>query len=333
MRNRITILLSILGNQILAQHQPIPTQFDKFINQPSIEWAAQANDTVRFEKYDLNKILLLRLVKNEIKASLPTYSGISDANHIGYISKDSIDKMLLYPACILPIYDSSGLTIGNKEKMEPYKIDTFAYTLTDITQILYIENGELKSYIPWISPRIIPVSTSMGVLLGNSDYFSSCFNFTYNLKSDKQNKKIFLSQTKRRIRLDTIESGNRLKELYGRNLIAALWPYVLNGKLPIFSIGKNKRLDSDKLDSFILSKDAAHRFLYDTAGIKIGEEYYNEAPLQFYIKEVELIQNWYYDYNENLVFCKIPELVIFSNHWMDGHETKESSPILKIVFN
>jgi hypothetical protein len=328
----ILILLCFILNQVKAQHQPIPTQFDKFINQPSIEWAAYANDTLRFEKTDLNKLLIRRFSKNEIKSSLSVYSSIEEANHISYLLKPQLDSLVLYTfGCTMPVLDSNGITVGIKIKSpEPYIPDTLSLGLTDITQILYIENGKLRSYIPWVSPRIIPIATSTGISLGNSDYFSSCFNFKYNYQWYNQDKNLFLSHTKRILRVDTVEVENKLKELYGRNLVETLWSYILENKYALYLPENNQKLFADDITTDLIEKLTVP--IYDSLGNATGK--FVKQPINPKIfTAAELEQDWYYDYTRNIVFNKIKALHLYAKKWTPKSNTAKSSPILKIVFN
>ncbi|MGG9964547.1 hypothetical protein [Ferruginibacter sp. SUN106] len=327
MRIAIILMLCFFSNQNVAQRIIAPTQFDTFINRPSVEWAAYMWGKVKGEKINFNKLLLNRYSKNEITGTFALYREFVSEYTLDFIKKDSLDKKALYPFCIMRPYDPYGEYPG--PMIKPYPVDSSDKTTSLTEQIVYVENGRLKSYIPWITPQMLEFYTPINLM----DYFSTCFNFKPDFKPGSQNKIIFLSQTTKKIRLDSTDAEQKLKELYGRNLLQTLWPYVLNGKLPVFSIKTNQQIAAAKVDTFIVSKFARHRFIYDTAGIKTGEEYYNEAPVPFYIKEVELVQNWYYDYKENIVLCKIPELIIYSDHWIDGHVSNESLPILKIVFN
>ena len=105
---KTTAIFLLLSNISFAQlpTQQKATQFDKFINKPEIEWAAYINDTIRFKKINLNNLLFSRLVKNEIKISLPVGSGSDEANQIRYLNKKSIDEKLLYQKNQITIFDS-----------------------------------------------------------------------------------------------------------------------------------------------------------------------------------------------------------------------------------
>ena len=56
---QLTILLLLVSNLSFAQtnSRQEPSQFDKFINLPQLEWAAYLTDTIRFTDPPLNKLL------------------------------------------------------------------------------------------------------------------------------------------------------------------------------------------------------------------------------------------------------------------------------------
>ena len=328
MKRLIAILLQ-LSNASFAQSptQQIVTQFDKFINKPEIEWAAYINDTIRFEKVNLNKLLFIRFAKNEIKASLPVGSGSPEAEQISYLKKKEIDRVKFH-ANDIPSFDSAGNMVGVQSVMP--EIDT-AFALTDATQILYIANGQLKTYTPWVA-TMIPVVTSTGVYLGNGDYFSTCFNFNYAYQADKKNKILFLSQSKRKIRLDSFDVKNKLKELYGRNLIQTLWPYILKDKFEIFDYTKNKKIKAKELDAELINGPKAAVPIYDSLGNITGSKIIQEALSVDVFTSIELIQDWYYDQTKNIVFNTVRELYLYAKKWTTDGEAKEATPILKIVF-
>ncbi|MBK7122372.1 MAG: hypothetical protein IPH68_05880 [Chitinophagaceae bacterium] len=136
MIKQLAVLLLLLSNTSIAQNKPQPTQFDKFINKPGIQWAAYASDTFNFDRADLNNRLLNRLSKKEIKASLPLESRTTSVNNIKYIPLDSINS----------VYFGAATGIDNK-------IDTTRFLITEITRY-YMLKRDLKSYIPFVTPAL-----------------------------------------------------------------------------------------------------------------------------------------------------------------------------------
>ncbi len=313
----LTILFLMMSHFTMAQYKSQPTQFDSFIASPNIEWAAYADYYLNFEKHNLNKLLFSRFVRNEIKASLPTNSGSYAANFISYISKDSLDRLILEPMMGLPIYDSDG-NYPDFSKIEPYKIDTTSSTFTSITQILYFEDGVLKSYIPWVSPSIIELVTAQTrQFVGYNEYLSTCYNHRHNYLPKENGHDIYLGESTTNFDMDSAIARSRLKELYGRNLLETLIPHIQDNKMDIRSFDTNIKLNPDELINY-----------YDSLGNFVVSKYLGiQTSLEDFTK-MQLVQKWYYNYNENIVFNIIKEMYLCGYK----NENDALSPILKIVF-
>src|ERR1700749_4732307 len=156
----------------------------------------------------------------------------------GFFSLDEINHDLFHPH-EMKMYDS----LGNEMKMPPAYdksipqnlFDSNSYNLVEANQLFYIEQGKLYSYIPFVSPKM-SINTSTGIFLGLSNYFSTSFNYSYNYKPKHKNKLVSLGQTKRLVLQDSMYVSGKLKELYGRDLIKTLWPYIMNEKLKLANV-------------------------------------------------------------------------------------------------
>lgn len=327
---KIIPLLLLLSNNLFAQSptQQKETGFDKFINKPEIEWAAYINDTTRFEKVNLNKILFTRLIKNEIKASLPVGSGTPEADQVKYLKKRDIDRVR-FSSNEIPVFDSAGNMIGVRTQTQD--IDTASFTLTDVTQILFIEKGQLKTFVPWVA-TMLPVVTSQGINLGDGDYFSTCFNYKYNYQPPKQNKVTWLANTKRKIIFESFDARNKLKELYGRNPVQTLWPYILKNKIAVFDYEKNTRIKVTEFTTDLINEAKTMIPVYDSLGNQIGQRAnYSELDPNVFTA-IELIQEWNYDHTGNIVFIKIKEAYLYARKWKANGDAGNQAPILKLVF-
>jgi len=229
---------------------------------------------------------------------------------------------VLYPL-IDPIYDSSGnIPAGVFENIKPYEIDTTTLTLTSITQILYFENGLLKSYIPWVSPSIIKAVTETNILLGYSDYFSSCYNYNFNYQPKEKNEILYLGETRQKLCYDSVGNDyHPIKELYGRNLIKTLLLNFWTSKLDIYPSDSELKLKKEDINDY-----------YDSLGNLVKSKYLEKYSSLEDFKEIQLVQDWYYNYTENIVFNKIKALYLCAKKNTAKGEDKEASPILKIVF-
>ncbi|MBK6381325.1 MAG: hypothetical protein IPF72_17285 [Chitinophagaceae bacterium] len=319
------ILIFLFASQIsFAQNKPQPTQFDKFVNKPGIEWAAYASDTVNFTSAGLNNLLLKRISKSEIKASKPVESRTAETDKITYCPLDSIDQAF-YGDRIDILMDSTGTQYFMKRDV-PEK-DSSNFKGTEVTQILYIEKGKLKSYIPFITPTL-PVNISSGKYIGERFYFTSCFNYTYNSKPRNKSKLIFLTQTKKMISLTTTQN-DQLKEMYGQNLLESIWPYVLKNEIDVFAVEDNRKLKQEELKSNLLFSDAKIIPIYDSISIATVKKFlviYDPIdPSRF--TNVQLVQDWYYDHKRNKIYSNIKEMILFIKR-----DDKEKAPVLRLVF-
>ena len=326
MIKNLIVLLLLLSNISFAQYKPRPTQFDKFVNKPNIEWAAYASDTFNFTKADLNNLLLNRIGKNEIKASLPVESRTNGADQIKYTIKDSIDHAF-YGDNVDFTMDSLGNVVGQKRPIP--KRDTSNFKVTEVTQILYIENGTLKSYIPFVTP-MLPVFMSSGNYIGEQFYFTTGYNYKYNYKPRKKNKLIFLGQTKKMIKLDPPQPTEKLKEMYGRNLLQAIWPSVLNNKIDAFSLD-NRKLKPEELDITLAYNEPLLAPVYDSVGTVFSYVVTSNPIDTRQFTDLQLVQDWYYDYKKNKVFSIIKEMVLYLIKF-NKTEDKAPVPVLSLVF-
>ncbi len=323
MVKNLIILLLLLSNISFAQNGPRPTQFDKFVNKPNIQWAAYASDTFNFTKADLNNLLLNRIEKNEIKASLPVESRTSGADQIKYSKLDSINNAF-YGDNVDYMMDSMGNEVSIKKPIP--KKDTSNFKITEVTQILYIENGTLKSYIPFVTP-MLPVYMSTGNYIGESFYFTTGFNYKYNYKHRKKNKLISLGQTKKMLRLNPPQPTDKLKEMYGCNLFETLRPYILENKIEVYTVDGKHKLNPQEIDIAAGNTQPMPIPVYDSTA-KVSKYIVGEGSTVYgQFTDVQLVQDWYYDRKKNMVFSSIRELFVYSK---EGD--KEPVPVLKLGF-
>ena len=330
MRNFVCIFLmvshSTFGQMPLQQ---TATPFDTFINRPDIEWAAYINDTITYKDFNLNKRLIIRVLKNQSRASLPVGCGSPQALHISYLNKKEILHALFFTDDTFS-FDSSGNMI--RKNQFRLKTDTASFTKTDLTQILYIQNGQLISYIPWVAV-MFPVITSTGNYLGDGDCFSTCFNFNYKDQPGKKEINIPLSLSRRKIRLDSFDVKGKLKELYGRNLLETLWPYILKNKIRVYSAETGKILKPGDINTDLVNEEKIQVPVYDSTGNLTGHKFIQNPLFPDSFTSAELVQDWYYNETRNWVFNKIRELYFYAKKWTAAGEANEATAILKIVVN
>ena len=324
MTKKLTLIF-LFANQILfAQNKTQPTPFDKFVTKPGIEWAAYASDTVNFTSADLNNLLLKRISKKEIKASKPVESRTDGTDKITYSPLDSIDQAF-YGDRIDILMDSTGTQYFLKRDV-PEK-DSSNFKRTEVTQILYVEKGKLKSYIPFITPTLPVYMMSSGQYIGERFYFTSCFNYAYNSKPRNKSKLIFLTQTKKMIGLTTTQRADQLKEMYAQNLVEPLWPYVLKNEIDVFAIKDNRKLKPEESDISLTMNEPIIIPIYDSVGTVISYVVTSKPVDMNRFTDVQLLQDWYYDQRRNKIFSNIKEIILFVKK-----DDKETAPVLRLVF-
>lgn len=321
MTTKLIVIFLLTGNFSIAQLKPQPTRFDKFVHKPTIEWAAYASDTFSFAGF--NNLLLERLQKKQIKASLPLESRTGGVNHIKYSELDTINNAF-YGDNVDYMMDSMGNEVSVKKPIP--KKDTSNFKITEVTQILYIENGTLKSYIPFITPTL-PVFISTGNYIGEQYYFTTGFNYKFNKKARKKNKLLFLSQTKKMITLNPERSTDKLKEMYGRNLLETVWAHIPEVGTALFSVDGYK-LNYEEINisgPYIKPQPVP---IYDSTSkstiikyIAVGSAFSGQYT------HVQLLQDWYYDQKKNIVFSNIREMYVYLKE-----ADKDIEPVFKLVF-
>lgn len=325
MKKMLTVILLLIGQIVTAQIIHQPSQFDKFINDKKIEWAAYNSDSFYFNKAGLNDLLVKRLANKEIKASLPIAARSAEINNIQNLLKDSIDKLILTDGHkVIPLYDSNGNVI--KANIFQKESNASIYNITEVTQILFIEKGVLKSYVPFVTPTL-PLFLSSGKYLGESYYFNTAYNFKHNYKLRKRHKVIFLEQTNKPLQLKPSDEENGLKELYGKNLIETLWPYIMENKIDVISKDGKKLMAAADLNNTSGISGIALIPLYDSvnAVYTYKSEYSKLTPAVF--THAVLVQDWYYNQTKNIVFNKIKEMYLYTDD-----DSKTASPVLRLVF-
>lgn len=327
---QLAALLLLFSQTSMAQ---LPTEqkstpFDKFIQKPEIEWAAYINDTIRFEDPNLNRLLLDRLSRNQIKATLPVGYGTDETARIRFKTLKEIDRVKLGET-MMPEYDSAGnlvrtLKIANQ-------IDTSSFNLIQLIQVLFLENGRLFTYVPWVS-TMMPVHTSTGLFIGYGNYFSGCFNYNHHYQPAPGNKITRLKKTSRLLKADSVDSRNKLKELYGRTLVMSIWPHILNGKIAVTEYATGKRILPKDINSNLVNLEKIVVPVYDLYGNVTGQQNVTDPLYPSDFSSVELVQEWYYDHSKNIVYNTVKDVVLYARKRRPGGQELQDSPILKLVF-
>jgi hypothetical protein len=309
---RLTAFLLILTNCSFAQTEglPSPTKFDKFIDLSKVTWAAYVNDTLSFDNYNLSDELYKRFQKDEIKISDPlSRDSLMAGNKIIYLTKKDLELKSFAP--------------GNYGNSKPTNRVDSNSGLLGVEQILYIVDGKLYSYIPWVSPRI-SVYTSRDQFIGTSEYFSSGINAKYNFKPSKRDDIKFIKSTKRKIVIDSIPRADMLKQLYGINMLEALWNDMMNDKNEIIDVGNGQKTSLKNLKYNLPTSMSIP--IYDSLGNVMGTRNNNVPATPLLFQQIEITQSWFYDHTKNVVLNYIPDATLYVRR------NGELVPYIKIIF-
>jgi hypothetical protein len=319
---RLLVFSLLISSYSFAQidGQRSSTKFDKFINLSKIQWAAYTNDTIRFDTYNLSDELYKRFQKGEIKISLPlSRDSLMAGKPIIYVNKKELGKKSFAP----------GLSPVKENQKPTNRVDSNSSEVINVEEILYVANGKLHSYIPWVSPRI-SIYTSRDQFIGTSEYFSSCINFKYNFKPAAHDDLIFIKSTKRKFLINSFPQTEMLKEVYGRNMIEAIWNEIMNDKNEFIDIKSGQKTSVKGLREYTFPSSITIP-VYDSLGNLMGTKNYNAPLSPFLFQQIEITQNWFYNYSKNIVINNIPDITLFlrSKNFQDYEEMK---PTLKIIF-
>jgi hypothetical protein len=294
---KLTFFFLILSNYSFSQVEVLrsPTKFDKFITHDKIQWAAYANDVISFEKFNLSDELYKRFQKGDIKISEPvSRESLMAGNKIIYLNKKELELKSFAP----------GSDINSKPTN---RVDSNS-SLLNVTQILYVANGKLHSYVPWVSP-LISIYTSQNLFIGTSEYFSSCINNKYNFKSSKRDKVIYLTTTKRKIVIDSLPRTDMLKQFYGINMLEAFWKDLMNEKNEFTNFKNNKKVSQEELKRYNYPNNISIP-VYDAEGRILEYQSYSEPISPALFQQIEISQAWYYNQTKNIVLNTITGITL-----------------------
>lgn len=317
---KLTLFLIILSNYSFAQiiGERSPTKFDKFIKHKKIQWAAYANDTLHFDKYNLTGELIKGFENKKIKFSLPICrDSLIAGKKIIYISKKDFEQRSYAPGLFDELHNIQRPT---------NRVDSNSY-LMNVEEILYVENAKLNAYILWVSPKI-SVYTSNDRFLGTSEYFSSSINYNYKFRSSKRDKVIFITTTKRKFLLDDFSRADRLKELYGISMLDAIWKDLMNDKNEFTNLRNGEKVPLNTLVQYSYGNSITIP-LYDSVGHVTGRQSYSEPISPSLFPQIEVTQNWFYNSTKNIITNNISDITLFIKSQDD---LAKLIPVLKITF-
>lgn len=295
-----------------------PTKFDKFILDKDISWAAYTFDSVLTTSPTLAEVLLSRFGNKEIKVSLPLTFERGKDDIVKYQQFDSILKTQFPPG----LDQSSGA-------QTPYKLDS---QQINTARILFIEDGRLYAYVPWISTRIY-INTSNGFFVGMSEFFSTAINYDRRSKSKDYRKSKLLLTISRTFNAKAIPSNEMLKSIYGRNMIQAIWDGLKEGKVELTEVESGKIIPFGKGQNMpSIVGQPVQVPVYDSLGNIKGYQLVAPATSISRLSYLELKEEWYYNKAKNKVYCRIPEIILFEDVEVEDSGRKAIRPIVKIKY-
>jgi hypothetical protein len=328
MKYLLAALLFFSSHAFAQDYEITETPFNKFVKQPSVVWAVYANDTISFDLPHFSATLLNKIKKGRLKISNVLEPGTQGENHVRLKSKKSADSIFLSDPVLLTDVGEQGISKWVYQKDRIY--DQLKSSPFYASQIFYISSGKLKSYVPHLSPTANFITAS-GIDLGQIRFFTTAINFSYSSSFSSKDKIIYLVQTHRVLEVDFIKQEDKLKETFGRNLIQCLWPSVISNKNRIYLISSGKKITGKEIISGEWTGDAVSVPVYDSDGnVSESKTFYPEISGKSF-KKIEITQTWFYNETRNIVFNKIPEIILFANI-KDSSGNTELKPAIKIVF-
>ncbi len=309
-----TILTLLILSFQFAAAQYIPartkTVFNSFVEKPSIQWSAYVNDTATIPQ--LNTLIIQRFESGKIKGIHPVENAVIAENDLQNYGYDEL-MQLFGDEVIIPVYDSTGNKTSDKSMTAINFTNAFSNAVTEFYQIIYFEKGKLHSYITRISPER-DVITPGGTLLGSVESISFCVNKKYDQQQKRKDKVIALGKTQKTFAVDSLPQYDMLKSVYNRNIIGAIWPDVITGKIKMYEIGAPEPMTNANITSGIYKGSSTVMVpLYDSTGSLMGTKAMGGELTAASFDKITLIEDWYYDETKDIILCKIPEAVIFKN--------------------
>jgi len=329
MKKFVFIFLLVYSQTLLSQDK-----YSRFIEKSTVVWAADFTDTFHFSNPNLSYLLRERLTKGEIKASI--IENEFEKTVKNNVSADDIINRVA-PNREKQITDDAGNIISTiKETENPllssHYFDSQTNNILELHQILYLQSGILKSYIPWVSPKY-SVYTSWGEKLGIANAFSTGFKESRCIKKPIRKKAILLSSTSTTIILDTAVKMKMIKQLYANNLLQALWPYLAKKNYQIYLADSSIQIPVSKMTESLINPGVIQIPVYDSEGNissqKITLQDHLLTPASF--TSIELMQDWFYHAKSNTAFNKITHIILRAPKWNNGKKDDKESDILKIM--
>lgn len=287
-------------------------KFTRFVESKKISWAADLSDTFHFPRPNLSELLREQFFNNKIKVAL-----VEDMQTMQPISYESLPAVLSRMRPNVEIEPAAY----RDSLFSPNAFDQRLKDLVEIRDIVYIEKGLLRSYAYAVSPKYL-VQTSWGLVLGMSNLFTTALTEKRTFSNSVQKKATTLGSTIQTIVLDD-NGAKAIKQLYGQNLLQALWPYLTSKHYEIFRVDSNKKIDLQEVTLSLIQVPA-----YDGNGNIVPAPVAPALSAESFYS-VDIVQDWFYNKEKNILLGKIAYLLL--NIKSGGSDDPTIKPLLKIV--
>lgn len=326
---RVLLLFFLIqSSSVFAQNydEGQKTEQNKFVVEKDIEWAIYKNDSLFTDEPDLRKMLIDKAIAKKIKIFYPRLEGSISENNIEFIDTSNYEFVEYgYGGCVLPAFDEQGNIISLPKPRTKLDFTELKGEL-GLSQILYIKDGILYSHINRISPQI-NICTAQGICFGKGNHFSTALNSKLNNFNSAEDSIIFIKKTTTQFFIDSINKYNKLKEMFGQNIIETLWPYIKSNALKLFTLKDDKQVTLAQIETEnILNLETRKateynqkkkKYIFKLISIEITPSLFNK---------ITLTQEWYYNETKNIVFCKIPDAILsipkLNKEDNDAHEIR-----------
>lgn len=323
------IFLFLYSHTVLSQDK-----YTKFIEKASVSWASDISDTLHFSNPNLSLLLRERLNKGEIKTSI-IENELPVTDQKESTLQDIINRMA--PGRVKQITDEKGNITSTIQEAENPLFSTFYFDsqtrdVLEVRQVLYVQSGKLQSYIPWLSPKY-SVYTSWGEKLGIANAFSTGFKICRHTKKSTRKNAIFFGNTTTKISLDTAAKIKMIKQLYGYNLLEALWPNLAKNYYKIYQADSSFSISFSKLTESLLNAAVITVPVYNAEGnentqqTKLSDQLLTASSFT----SIELVQDWFYNKKSNSAYTTITHIILNALQWNNGIRKTKETAVLKIM--
>ena len=124
-----------------------------------------------------------------------------------------------------------------------------------------------------------------------------------------------------------------IKQLYGYNLLEALWPNLDKNYYKIYQANSSFSISFSKLTESLLNAAVMTVPVFkaeanaNTQQTKLPDQLLTAASFT----SIELVQDWFYNEKSNSVHTTITHIILNALQWNNGIRKTKESPVLKIM--